>query len=66
LALINERYLESRAKMSPTLLKKEMERVTIELAWKSSQIEGNTYTLLDTEHLIKGGVESKGKTHLKP
>jgi Fic family protein len=40
-----------------------MERITIELAWKSSQIEGNTYTLLDTDHLIKGGMEAKGKTY---
>jgi Fic family protein len=63
LAIINEKYLESRAKMSQTLLKKETERITIELAWKSSQIEGNTYSLLDTEHLIKSGVEAKGKTH---
>lgn len=63
LALVNQKYIDSRAKMSPALLKKEMERITIELSWKSSQIEGNTYTLLDTEHLIKGGVEAKGKTH---
>ena len=63
LALMNETYLESRAKMSPSLIKKEVERVTIELSWKSSQIEGNTYTLLDTEQLIKSGVEAKEKTH---
>lgn len=63
LALVNEEYLDSRAKMSKALLKKEMERITIELAWKSSQIEGNTYSLLDTENLIKGGVEAKGKSH---
>jgi fido (protein-threonine AMPylation protein) len=63
LALVNEKYLASRAKISPVLLKKETERITVELAWKSSQIEGNTYTLLDTEHLIKGGTEAKGKTH---
>jgi len=63
LALVNEKYLESRTKMSPVLLNKEIERITIELAWKSSQIEGNTYTLLDTEHLIKNGVEARGKTH---
>jgi len=31
---------------------KELERLTIELSWKSSRIEGNTYTLLDTEKLI--------------
>lgn len=32
--------------------KKELERLVIELSWKSSRIEGNTYTLLDTEKLI--------------
>lgn len=32
--------------------KKELERLIIELSWKSSKIEGNTYTLLDTEKLI--------------
>ena len=63
LALLNEKYLQSRAKMSHTLLKKEMERIIVELSWKSSQIEGNTYTLLDTEHLIRDGIEAKGKMH---
>ena len=27
--------------------------ITIELSWKSSQIEGNTYSLLETERLFK-------------
>ncbi|MDP1688702.1 MAG: Fic family protein [bacterium] len=35
-----------------TIQKKELERLIIELSWKSSKIEGNTYTLLDTEKLI--------------
>jgi len=48
-------------KLSPTIIKKEIERVTIELSWKSSVIEGNTYTLLDTENLLKEGIEAKGK-----
>ena len=43
---------------SDTIKKKELERITIELSWKSSQIEGNTYTLLDTERLIKESVEA--------
>jgi Fic family protein len=44
---------QSRAKsMSFALKKKELERLVIELSWKSSKIEGNTYTLLDTEKLI--------------
>lgn len=40
---------------------KEMERLTIDLSWKSSQIEGNTYTLLQTESLFKEGKQAKGK-----
>ena len=36
-----------------SLYQKEIERLTIELSWKSSQIEGNTYSLLETERLFK-------------
>lgn len=39
---------------------KEYERLTIELSWKSSLIEGNTYSLIDTEILIKQNKEAKG------
>ncbi len=46
----------------PTLLEKEFERLTIELSWKSSQIEGNTYDLLDTERLLRFKVESEKHT----
>ncbi len=48
---------------SANQIKRELERITIEFSWKSSQIEGNTYTLLDTERLIKQHIEAKGKTH---
>lgn len=44
------------------VLKRELERFVIELSWKSSKIEGNTYTLLETEALIKGKREAKGRT----
>ncbi len=47
--------------LSETIIKKEFERITIELSWKSSAIEGNTYSLLETENLIKEGIEAKGK-----
>lgn len=40
--------------------KKELERLVIELSWKSSKIEGNTYTLLDTEKLILEHKEALG------
>lgn len=45
-----------------TILERELERYIIELSWKSSKIEGNTYTLLETESLIKQGIEAKGKS----
>jgi Fic family protein len=62
LALLNEKYRTSRATLSPTLLKKEIERITIELSWKSSKIEGDTYTLLETEMLLKENKAAEGKT----
>ena len=46
-----------------TIMKRELERFTIEFSWKSSQIEGNTYSLLETEELIKNKKEARG--HLR-
>jgi fido (protein-threonine AMPylation protein) len=56
------KYREKVKEASPTIRKKELERLTIELSWKSSKIEGNTYTLLDTEKLILENKDAKGKT----
>ena len=42
--------------------RKEMERLGIDLSWKSSQIEGNTYTLLETERLLRESKTAAGKT----
>ncbi|MDD2984507.1 MAG: Fic family protein [Crocinitomicaceae bacterium] len=36
--------------------------MAIDLSWKSSQIEGNTYSLLETERLIKEKETALGKT----
>lgn len=55
-------FKQQTDKLSPDLLKRELERFVIELSWKSSKIEGNTYTLLETESLIKEQKEAPGKT----
>lgn len=61
-AALNSRYLAHRERMSPTVLRKEMERLTVEMAWKSSHLEGNTYTLLETERLLKEQVVAHGRS----
>ena len=53
------RFRKNVKELSPAEYKKEFERLMIELSWKSSQIEGNTYDLLDTEQLLKYNVLSK-------
>lgn len=60
---LKEEYQRNISDVSPAIYKKELERLTIELSWKSSQIEGNTYSLLETERLFleKEAVEGKPK-----
>jgi Fic family protein len=53
------KFRENIKQHTATSYKKEFERLMIELSWKSSQIEGNTYDLLDTEQLLKYNVLSK-------
>lgn len=55
-----EQYALKTKNVSETINKKELERFVIELSWKSSRIEGNTYDLLETERLIRFGEEAKG------
>lgn len=55
-------YKEKTSHLDSDILKRELERFVIELSWKSSKIEGNTYTLLETESLIKDQREAGGKT----
>jgi len=56
----NNQYLEKIKKINKVFFGKEIERLAIELSWKSSRIEGNTYSLIDTEVLIKERIEAKG------
>lgn len=53
-------YQEKTRNLSDVIEEKELLRLIIELSWKSSKIEGNTYTLLDTEKLIVDQQEAKG------
>src|ERR1700677_3831701 len=45
--------------------KQILNRLLIDLAWNSSRLEGNTYSLLDTRRLIELGQEAEGRAHLE-
>jgi Fic family protein len=57
---LNQIYQEKIKNFPSELHKKEIERLNIDFSWKSSKIEGNTYSLLETEQLIKNQQEATG------
>jgi Fic family protein len=57
-----ERFSKKINRLSKIEYQKEMERLAIDLSWKSSQIEGNTYSLLETEQLLKEKKTAAGKS----
>ena len=59
---LQNKFSENIAKLSAYEYQKDMERLAIDLSWKSSQIEGNTYSLLETERLLKDKHTAEGKT----
>lgn len=59
---LQARFLRNLDGITPNEYRKEMERLGIDLSWKSSQIEGNTYSLLETEKLLKEKQTASGKT----
>jgi Fic family protein len=54
-------HKEKIKSLSDSQYQKELERLAIDLSWKSSQIEGNTYSLLETERLLKEQITAQGK-----
>jgi Fic family protein len=62
LQVLQEKHKANTAKLSEEGYKKELERLAIDLSWKSSQIEGNTYSLLESERLLKDKETAAGKT----
>jgi Fic family protein len=59
---LNKIYRNKIKNRTPAELQKEIERLTIELSWKSSHLEGNTYSLIDTEILLKEKKRATGHT----
>ena len=62
LEMLQNKFKSNISQLTEAEYKKEMERLAIDLSWKSSQIEGNTYSLLETERLLKEKVTASGKT----
>lgn len=59
---LQEEFRQHVNELTDNEYRKEMERLGIDLSWKSSQIEGNTYTLLETERLLRESKTAEGKT----
>lgn len=49
------------AQPAGTHLRKVMDRLLIDLSWNSSRLEGNTYSLLETQRLLELGENAEGK-----
>ncbi|MFA5872103.1 MAG: Fic family protein [Parcubacteria group bacterium] len=62
LSELDEVYRSKIKDIDADALRKEIERLNIDFSWKSSKIEGNTYSLLETEQLIKNQQEAPGHT----
>lgn len=62
LDVAHQSFMKNMSTLSEVEYRKEMERLGVDLSWKSSQIEGNTYSLLETERLLKEKLTAAGKT----
>ena len=62
LTILQKESTKNISQLTKYLYNKELERLAIDLSWKSSQIEGNTYSLLETEKLLKEKETASGKT----
>lgn len=58
----HQMFLTNMKSLNEIEYRKEMERLDVDLSWKSSQIEGNTYSLLETERLLKEKQTAEGKS----
>lgn len=63
LAVIGKPQIEAAA--AGTYAKQIMNRLLIDLAWNSSRLEGNTYSLLDTRRLLDFGEAAEGRGPLE-
>ncbi len=51
--------------LAGTYAKQILQRLLIDLSWNSSRMEGNTYSLLETERLIEHGKAANNKSDLE-
>jgi len=56
----SEEYKKRIKHLNKSIFKRELERFVVEFSWKSAQIEGNTYDLLEAETLLTQNIEAKG------
>ncbi len=59
---LQAKFTTNRKALTKIEFANEMERLAIDLSWKSSQIEGNTYSLLETEQLLLEKKTAAGKS----
>jgi hypothetical protein len=60
-ALLAAGRVEAAIYPAGTYARNILNRLLIDLSWNSSRLEGNTYSLLETERLIRRGEEADGK-----
>lgn len=53
-----------RGRPAGTYARKIYQRLLVDLSWNSSRLEGNTYSLLETERLLSTGEEVPGKNRM--
>lgn len=58
---LQAKFSENIEGLSESGRKSELDRLAVDLSWKSSQIEGNTYSLLETERLLMEKETAQGK-----
>lgn len=62
--LLLQGQLVSSSEPAGTYARQLASRLLIDLSWNSSRLEGNTYSLLETERLISAGEAASGKDAL--
>jgi Fic family protein len=60
-AKLREAGTPAAALPAGTYARRILERLLVDLSWASSRMEGNTYSILETEQLIRFGREATGK-----
>lgn len=53
--------VEAADQPAGTHLRRILDRLLIDLSWNSSRLEGNTYSLLETQRLLEQGLLAEGK-----